>query len=104
MPRLDSPSTRTLKLLARIRSPAARVMAQLYQDVSSRVLLASAYLEISGNMGIGLYADNAGELGAVIATAGAQAFSSSGHWEEFTFASPPTTVGALKYCSPATPK
>ena len=53
----------------------------------------------SGNMRIGLYADNAGEPGALIATSEAKAFSatSSGHWEEFAFTSPPTTGGDVKY-------
>jgi hypothetical protein len=43
--------------------PANTVMAQRYEGVSGLVLSASAYLgsSASGNMRIGLYADNAGE-------------------------------------------
>jgi hypothetical protein len=50
--------------------PANTVMAQRYDGVSGQVLSASAYLGSSatGNMRIGLYADNAGEPGALIAT------------------------------------
>jgi hypothetical protein len=81
--------------------PANTVMAQRYDGVSGQVLSASAYLgsSASGNMRMGLYADNAGEPGALIATTEAKAFSatSSGHWEELTFTSPPTTVGGVKY-------
>jgi hypothetical protein len=81
--------------------PANTVMAQRYEGVSGHVLSASAYLgsSASGNMRMGLYADNAGEPGALIATTEAKVFSatSSGHWEEFTFTSPPTTVGSVKY-------
>jgi hypothetical protein len=57
-------------------------------------------------MRMGLYADNAGEPGALIATSEAKAFSatSSGHWEAFTFTSPPTRLsGASSTGSPATP-
>ena len=68
--------------------PANTVMAQRYDGVSGQVLSASAYLgsSASGNMRMGLYADNAGELGALIATTEAKAFSAtgSGHWEAFT--------------------
>jgi hypothetical protein len=81
--------------------PANTVMAQRYDGVSGQVLSGSAYLgsAASGNMRIGLYADNAGEPGVLIATTQAKAFSatSSGHWEELTFTSPPTTVGGVKY-------
>jgi hypothetical protein len=81
--------------------PANTVMAQRYDGVSGQVLSASAYLgsSASGNMRIGLYADNAGEPGALIATTEAKAFTatSSGHWEEFAFTSPPATVGGVKY-------
>jgi hypothetical protein len=80
--------------------PANTVMAQRYDAVSGQVLSASAYLgsSASGNMRIGLYADAAGEPGALIATTEAKPFSatSSGHWEELAFASPPTTVGGVK--------
>jgi hypothetical protein len=50
--------------------PANTVTAQRYDGVSGQVLSASAYLGSSatGNMRIGLYADNAGEPGALIAT------------------------------------
>jgi hypothetical protein len=76
-------------------------MAQRYDGVSGQVLSASAYLgsSVSGNMRMGLYADNAGEPGALIATSEAKAFfaTSSGHWEELTFTLPPTTVGGVKY-------
>jgi hypothetical protein len=76
-------------------------MAQRYDGVSGQVLSAFAYLgsAASGNMRMGLYADNAGEPGALIATTEAKAFSatSSGHWEEFAFTSPPTIVGGIKY-------
>ena len=53
----------------------------------------------TGNMRMGLYADSAGEPGALIATTEAKAFTAtgSGHWEELTFTSPPTTVGGVKY-------
>ena len=81
--------------------PANTVMAQRYNGVSGQVLSASAYLGSSagGNMRIGLYADNAGEPGALIATTEEKAFSatSSGHWEELTFSSPPTTLGGARY-------
>jgi hypothetical protein len=42
-------------------------MAQHYDGVGGQVLSASAYLgsSASGNMRIGLYADNAGEPGAL---------------------------------------
>jgi hypothetical protein len=76
-------------------------MAQRYEGVSGQVLSASAYLgsSVSGNMRIGLYADNAGEPGALIATTEEKAFTatSSGHWEELTFSSPPPTVEGVKY-------
>jgi hypothetical protein len=81
--------------------PADTVMAQRYDGISGQVLSASTYLgsSASGNMRIGLYADNGGEPGALIATTEAKAFSatSSGHWEELAFISPPTTVGNVKY-------
>jgi hypothetical protein len=50
-------------------------------------------------MQIGLYADDAGEPGALIATTEEKAFSAtgSGHWEELAFTSPPITVGSVKY-------
>jgi hypothetical protein len=87
--------------------PANTVMAQRYEGLSGQVLSASAYLgsSASGSMRIGLYADNAGELGALIATAAAKAFTatSSGHWEELTSTAPPMTVGASSIGSPATP-
>ena len=49
---------------------AAKVMAQRYDGISGQVLSASAYLGSSatGNMRIGLYADDAGEPGALLAT------------------------------------
>jgi hypothetical protein len=54
------------------------------------VLSASAYLgnSASGNMENGLYADNAGEPGALLGSSEIKAVTStsSGHWEEFTFA------------------
>jgi hypothetical protein len=81
--------------------PADTVMAQRYTGIAGQVLSASAYLGSSatGNMRIGLYADNAGEPGALIATTEEKAFSAtgSGHREELTFTSPPTTVGGVKY-------
>jgi hypothetical protein len=81
--------------------PANTVMAQRYDSLSGQVLSASAYLgsSASGNMRMGLYADNAGEPGALIATTEAKAFTatSSGHWEELAFTAPPTTVGGVKY-------
>ena len=61
---------------------------------------ASLWAVASGNMRIGLYADNAGASPALsIATSEAKAFSatSSGHWEEFAFTAPPTTGGDVKY-------
>jgi hypothetical protein len=65
------------------------------------VLSASAYLgsSASGNMRIGVYADDAGEPGVLIATTEEKAFSatSSGHWEEVTFTSPPTAIEGVKY-------
>jgi hypothetical protein len=70
-------------------------------QVSGQVLSASAYLgsSASGNTRMALYADNAGEPGALIATTEAKAFSAttSGHWEEFTFTAPPTMVDGVKY-------
>jgi hypothetical protein len=81
--------------------PANTVMAQRYAGVSGQVLTASAYLgsSASGNMRIGLYADDAGEPGALIATTEAKAFTatSSGHWEELAFAPPPAIVGGVSY-------
>ncbi len=81
--------------------PANTVMAQRYTGIAGQVLSASAYLGSSatGNMRIGLYADNAGEPGALIATTEERGFTatSAGHWEELTFSSPPTTVGGIKY-------
>ena len=49
-------------------------------------------------MRIGLYADNAGEPGALIATTEDKAFTatSSGHWEELAFTPPPTRVWGVK--------
>jgi hypothetical protein len=86
---------------------ADTVMAQRYAAVGGRMLSASAYLgnSGSGNMENGLYADNAGEPGALIATTEAKAFSatSSGHWEELAFTAPLTTVEASSIGSPATP-
>jgi hypothetical protein len=48
---------------------------------------------------VGLYADNAGEPGDLIAATEAKAFSAtgSGHWEELAFTSLPTTVGGARY-------
>jgi hypothetical protein len=81
--------------------PADTVMAQRYDGVDGLVLSASAYLgsSASGNMRIGLYADNAGEPGALIATSEEKAFTatSAGHWEELTFTSPPATVVGVKH-------
>ncbi len=81
--------------------PASTVMAQRYTGIAGQVLSASAYLGSSatGNMRIGLYADNAGEPGALIATTEEKGFTatSAGHWEELTFSSPPTTLGGVKY-------
>jgi len=56
-------------------------------------------------MGMDLYADNAGEPGSLIATTAEKAFTptSSGHWEELAFTSPPTTAKASSTGSPATP-
>jgi hypothetical protein len=81
--------------------PANTVMAQRYDGVSGQVLSASAYLgsSASGNMRMGLYADDAGEPGALIAMTEERAFSATsfGHWEEFAFTSPPTTAEGAKY-------
>jgi hypothetical protein len=59
----------------------------------------------SGNMRMGLYEDSGGLLGPLIATTEEKAFSStsSGHWEELAFASPPAMVGGASYGSHATP-
>jgi RadC-like JAB domain len=69
---------------------ADTVMAQRYAAVGGRMLSASAYLgnSGSGNMENGLYADNAGEPGASLGASEIKAVisTSSGHWEEFTFA------------------
>jgi hypothetical protein len=81
--------------------PANTVMAQRYDGVDGQVLSASVYLgsSASGNMRMGIYADNAGEPGALIAATEEKAFTatSSGHWEELTFTAPPTTVEGVKY-------
>ena len=81
--------------------PANTVMAQRYTGIAGQVLSASAYLgsSASGNMRIGLYADNAGEPGALIAITEDKAFTatSAGYWEELTFTSPPTTVSGARY-------
>jgi hypothetical protein len=74
---------------------ANTVMAQRYAAVAGRVLSASAYLGGgSGSMQIGIYADAAGEPGALLATSEIRAVTStsSGHWEAFAFA---PTAGRL---------
>jgi hypothetical protein len=68
---------------------ADTVMAQRYAAISGRVLRASAYLGGgSGDMQIGIYADAAGEPGALLGASEIKAVTStpSGHWETFAFA------------------
>jgi hypothetical protein len=65
------------------------VMAQRYVAIGGRVLSASAYLGGgSGDMRIGLYADDAGEPGALLCASEIKAVTStsSGHWGTFAFA------------------
>jgi hypothetical protein len=69
--------------------PASTVMAQRYAAVGGRVLSAFAYLGGgSGDMQIGVYADAAGEPGALLGASEIKAVTStgSGHWEAFAFA------------------
>jgi hypothetical protein len=69
--------------------PGNTVMAQRYAAVGGRVLSAFAYLGGgSASMQIGIYADAAGEPGALLAVSEIKAVTStsSGHWEAFAFA------------------
>jgi hypothetical protein len=68
---------------------ADTVMAQRYAAPAGRVLSASAYLGGgSGDLRIGIYADAAGEPGALLGASEIKAVTStsSGHWEAFAFA------------------
>ena len=87
---------------------ANNIFAQRYDGLAGHVLSCSAYLasSASGTMTMALYEDSGGLPGALIATTEEKAFSStsSGHWEEFVFASPPAIVGGVSYwvaCHPS---
>ena len=79
---------------------ANNIFVQRYDGLAGHVLSCSAYLasSASGNMRMALYEDSGGLPGALIATTEEKAFSStsSGHWEEFDFASPPAIVGGVE--------
>jgi hypothetical protein len=79
---------------------ANNIFAQRYDGLAGHVLSCSAYLasSASGTMTMALYEDSGGLPGALIAETEAKAFSStsSGHWEEFAFASPPA-ISPVKY-------
>jgi hypothetical protein len=76
------------------------IFAQRYDGMVGHVLSLSAYLgsSASGSMTMALYADDGNEAGDLIAETEEKAFSStsSGHWEEFAFASPPA-ISPVKY-------